>query len=91
MSGSSGITSDYRGNESMKKLTPISHREMINRLRRLGFTGPMSGGKHLYMVRNRRAYTIPNPHAGDIGVELLRRLLRQWGVTVVEWNRAGRR
>ena len=28
---------------------------------------------------------IPNPHDGDIGVGLLRRLLRQAGVTRGEW------
>jgi hypothetical protein len=29
--------------------------------------------------------TIPNPHGGDIGVELLRRILQQAGVSRREW------
>lgn len=30
--------------------------------------------------------TIPNPHAGDIGVGLLARILRQAGVSRMEWE-----
>lgn len=72
----------------MSGLRPVSHREMVKRLRRLGFTGPFPGGRHLLMVRNNRGYTIPNPHKGDIGVPLLRRLLRQWEVTPKQWIEA---
>jgi hypothetical protein len=29
---------------------------------------------------------IPNPHPGDIGVELLKRILEQAGISKEEWN-----
>jgi hypothetical protein len=38
------------------------------------------------MVRNDVTVRIPNPHRGDIGVELLTRLLRQAGVRRDEWE-----
>ena len=66
---------------------PISRRQHIAALRRLGFDGPYSGGKHEFMQRGDRVLTIPNPHRGDIGIELLAVILRQAGVTRREWER----
>ena len=66
---------------------PTSRRELIRGLRAVGFEGPFSGGKHQFMVRGDVVLTIPNPHGGDIGVGLLARVLRQAGVSRVEWER----
>jgi predicted RNA binding protein YcfA (HicA-like mRNA interferase family) len=68
-----------------RRLAPVSRTELIRRLRRLGFEGPYSGGKHAFMVRGNLTLRIPNPHGSDIGVGLLRRLLAQAGLTVDEW------
>lgn len=35
----------------MPALKPIKRRELISRLRELGFEGPYSGGKHQYVVK----------------------------------------
>ena len=67
---------------------PVTRRELIRVLRRLGFTGPYSGGKHEFMARGDRVLTIPNPHRSDIGVGLLAIILRQAGVSRKEWERA---
>ena len=69
----------------MPKLTPVSWRELVKRLRELGFQGPYAGGRHPQMRRGDVTVIIPNPHGGDIGVGLLRRLLRQAGVSREEW------
>jgi hypothetical protein len=65
---------------------PIRRRDLVVALRRLGFDGPYSGGKHEFMVRGDVVLTIPNPHRGDIGVALLNIVLRQAGVTRREWE-----
>lgn len=70
-------------------MRPLHRRELIRRLRRLGFEGPFSGGKHQLMVRGARTVRIPNPHRGDIGVELLARILRQADVKPEEWGDDG--
>jgi predicted RNA binding protein YcfA (HicA-like mRNA interferase family) len=57
-------------------------------LRRLGFTGPFSGGRHEFMVRGDVVVTIPNPHGSEIGVGLLALVLKQAGVSRTEWQRA---
>jgi len=58
---------------------------LVRRLRRLGFQGPYWGGRHPFMVRGDLALVIPNPHRGDIGVELLQRILRRAEISREEW------
>jgi len=67
---------------------PISRRQLVATLRRIGFEGPYSGGRHEFMVRGDVALTIPNPHRADIGVGLLATILRQAGVSRREWEHA---
>jgi len=38
------------------------------------------------MVRGDLVLTIPNPHRGDIGADLLARILRQARVTRAQWE-----
>jgi predicted RNA binding protein YcfA (HicA-like mRNA interferase family) len=65
---------------------PISRRVLVSRLKKLGFTGPYSGGKHEFMVRGDLVVTIPNPHGRDIGLGLLAVILRQAGVSRKDWE-----
>jgi len=69
----------------MSKLSPVSHNDLIKRLKMFSFEGPYSGGKHLYMVKGNLRLTIPNPHKQNIDVDLLMRILRQAGITRAEW------
>ncbi len=72
----------------MPRFGPIGRRELIASLRRLGFGGPYSGGKHEFMQRDTLVLTIPNPHRGEIGPKLLGLLLRQAGISRKEWEEA---
>ncbi|MEN3001125.1 MAG: type II toxin-antitoxin system HicA family toxin [Armatimonadota bacterium] len=65
---------------------PITRRELIRALRRAGFEGPYTGGKHQYMVRGEVRLTLPNPHRKEIGRDLLARILRQAGISREEWE-----
>ena len=69
----------------MARLGPLSWGELVRRQRELGFEGPYAGGRHPQMRRGELTLVLPNPHAGDIGVGLLVRILRQAGVTREEW------
>jgi predicted RNA binding protein YcfA (HicA-like mRNA interferase family) len=71
----------------MPPFGPIKRKDLIRHLKELGFEGPYSGGKHQFMVRGTVTIRVPNPHHGDVGVELLARILRQAGVTKDEWDR----
>ena len=70
----------------MPNLGPICRRELIQCLRRVGFEGPYSGGKHQFMMRGDVTIGVPNPHQGDISVSLLSRILRQAGVSKDDWE-----
>jgi len=42
----------------MSKLSPLSFHELIRKLKKFGFKGPYSGGKHLYVIKdNLKAYS----------------------------------
>jgi predicted RNA binding protein YcfA (HicA-like mRNA interferase family) len=69
----------------MVRLTPVSRKELISRLRRLGFEGPYAGGSHEFMLRGVRRLVVPNLHRAEIGVDLLARILRQAGITREQW------
>ncbi|HEY4476977.1 MAG TPA: type II toxin-antitoxin system HicA family toxin [Candidatus Paceibacterota bacterium] len=69
----------------MPKLTPISQKKFVAKLTRLGFASPFQEGRHPYMIRGSVVLTVPNPHDGDISVDLLIRLLRQAGISRQEW------
>lgn len=65
---------------------PISRDDLIGRLKRLGWIGPFAGGKHAHMIKGPQRLKIPNTHGRDIGVPLLRALLKQAGISETAWN-----
>ena len=65
---------------------PISTKKLIKNLRLLGFTGPFSGGHHMFMIKDNLKLRVSNPHKGDISKSLLSEILRQAGISPGEWN-----
>jgi predicted RNA binding protein YcfA (HicA-like mRNA interferase family) len=70
----------------MPRTGPIKRRDLIRHFKRLGFEGPFSGGRHQFMVRGDVTVRVPNPHKGDIGKELLVRILRHAAISHDEWE-----
>ncbi len=71
----------------MPPLAPIKRKDLIYYFRRIGFDGPYSCGNHQFMAKNDLSVRIPNPHQGDIGRELLIRILRQAGIARKDWEK----
>jgi len=70
----------------LSRLIPVSREELIKRLKKLGFDGPYSGGKHPHMEHGTTVIMIPNPHHGeDIGADLLQKILKRAGISREEW------
>ena len=65
---------------------PISRRELIRRLRKLGWQGPFAGKRHQHMTQTGKRIPIPNPHRGDLDWSLVSVLLRQAGIRAEEWK-----
>ncbi|HEX8313670.1 MAG TPA: type II toxin-antitoxin system HicA family toxin [Flavisolibacter sp.] len=70
----------------MPVVGPIKRKELIAFLKKLGFDGPYSGGKHQFMIKGTLRLTIPNPHQSDIGKDLLSKILKQAGIEKEEWE-----
>lgn len=61
-------------------------RDLIRVLKEFGFDGPFPGGKHEYLKKGQLKVPIPNPHQGDISVDLLARVLRKANISREEWE-----
>lgn len=64
----------------------ISRRKLIDRLREFGFSGPLAGGRHLFMTKGTLVLHIPNPHREDISSDLLSKILKQADISTKEWR-----
>lgn len=69
----------------MPKLSPVSQKSLVKNFKLFGFDGPYQQGKHPYMIKGTLSITVPNPHDGPISVDLLIRILKQAGITRVQW------
>ncbi len=69
----------------------VTRREIIKRLKRLGFDGPHSGGKHQFMRRkDGLKIRVPNPHQSEPSIGLLLLILKHAGISKSDWEKAGR-
>jgi predicted RNA binding protein YcfA (HicA-like mRNA interferase family) len=72
------------------RLAPVSQKDLIKRLRALGWEGPRYGGEHPFMVKEGSPpLHIPNPHSRDISVDLLKKILKQAKISRSEWLGTG--
>lgn len=65
----------------------IKRKDLIRYLRKLGFEGPYSGGKHQFMIKNYITLRVPNPHQSDVSKDLLARILRQAKIEKEAWEK----
>jgi hypothetical protein len=58
-------------------------------MRALGYAGPFAGGNHQYMSKTGGfSVRVPNPHRGDISIDLIKRILRISGINQQDWESA---
>ena len=69
----------------MGKLSPVSWKQLVSKLKSFGFDGPYSGGKLPFMIKGDLVLTLPNPHRKQIGVDLISRILKEAGISRDEW------
>jgi predicted RNA binding protein YcfA (HicA-like mRNA interferase family) len=70
-------------------LKPISRITLIKKFKTLGFKGPISGGKHQFMILGSKKIRIPNPHNNqDISLGLITEILRQAEISKEDWEKA---
>ena len=69
----------------MEKLKPVTWLEFVSRMKELGFEGPFTVENIQKMKRGNQTIIIPNKHESEIGIGFLTRLLKQAGISKVEW------
>lgn len=71
----------------MSKLKPLKPEEVIQKLRKLGYNGPVPGGRHVRMYHPETLKVIPVPmHKGkDISVGLIREIINELEISRKEW------
>jgi predicted RNA binding protein YcfA (HicA-like mRNA interferase family) len=71
------------------RLTPCSRSDFIRKLKNLRYQGPFSGSDHEFMSKPGHGnIKVPNPHQGDISVDLLSRILRDSNISRDDWIKA---
>ena len=74
----------------MSRWTPCKHREFIQKLQQLGFSGSFSGSKHQFMIYQEYRLTIPSND--EYSVPQLRMMIREAEeiierqITLEQWN-----
>ena len=65
----------------------ISRKELIRKLKALGYNGPFAGKRHQFMRSGSRKIRIPNPHGSqNISAGLVSEIVRQAGIEPAEWD-----
>jgi len=71
----------------MSRLSPEKPREVIRKLRELGFEGPFGGGRHVFMrhPETRVKISVPVHQGRDVPIGTLAAIIKQAGCTVDQW------
>ena len=71
----------------MSKLISVSWNEMVKRLRELVFVGLSSAAVPILTIMKKEDLTVdlPNPHKQDIGIDLLKKVLKRAEINREEW------
>ena len=71
------------------RLVPVSQKDLVKRLRLLGWQGPEYRSDHPFLLKeDSPPLKIPNPHSRDISVDLLKKVLKQANISRSEWLRS---
>lgn len=69
-----------------EKLKLCSGAEAVQKLQRAGWSVARQKGSHVMMTKSGYQYTLSIPQHDELGPGLLRKLFRQAGITVDEFN-----
>ncbi|MBI5096678.1 MAG: type II toxin-antitoxin system HicA family toxin [Nitrospirae bacterium] len=69
-----------------ERLKLCSGAEAVQRFQRAGWSVARQKGSHVMMTKSGYQYTLSIPQHDELGPGLLRKLLRQAGITVDEFN-----
>jgi predicted RNA binding protein YcfA (HicA-like mRNA interferase family) len=69
----------------MPRLTPLSARDCIRALQRIGFVIDRQAGSHITLIRDHPPGRVTVPNQKELKVGMLRRIINDAGLTVQEF------
>ncbi|GMR04419.1 MAG: type II toxin-antitoxin system HicA family toxin [Thermodesulfobacteriota bacterium] len=69
-----------------KGLKPCSGSEAVSKLAKVGWTVARQKGSHVMMIKEGYQYTLSIPQHKELGPGILRKIIKQAGVSVEEFN-----
>ncbi|MDI6734631.1 MAG: type II toxin-antitoxin system HicA family toxin [bacterium] len=60
--------------------------ELVKKLKRLGWSVDRQKGSHVMMVKEDYPYTLSIPQHKELGMGILKKIIKQAGLTVEEFN-----
>jgi predicted RNA binding protein YcfA (HicA-like mRNA interferase family) len=71
----------------MSKLAPLKPEEVVRKRRKLGFSGPIPGGKHVRMYHPESGKIIPIPmyKGKDVSTGVIREVINELEISREEW------
>jgi predicted RNA binding protein YcfA (HicA-like mRNA interferase family) len=70
-----------------KKLKLCSGKDVVQRFQRAGWSAVRQKGSHVMMTKSGYHWTLSIPQHNELGHGLLRKLIRQAGLTIEEFNK----
>ncbi|HHT9119848.1 MAG TPA: type II toxin-antitoxin system HicA family toxin [Candidatus Hypogeohydataceae bacterium YC41] len=67
-------------------LRPCSGQEAVKKLQKAGWTVARQKGSHVMMVKSNYEYTLSIPQHKELGPGIVRKLIRQAGLSIEEFN-----
>jgi predicted RNA binding protein YcfA (HicA-like mRNA interferase family) len=58
----------------------------VKKLQKIGWAFARQKGSHAMLTRNGYSYTLSVPQHGELGLGILRKLIKQAGITIEQFN-----
>lgn len=68
------------------RLTPYSGSEVVRKLQKAGWIIDRQKGSHVMLVKSNYPYTISVPQHKELGIGILRKIIKQTGLSLKEFN-----
>ncbi len=68
-----------------RRITPLKRKKLLQKLRKLGCTGPHFGRKHQKVFYFGKYSRVPNPHKGDIDPRIIKEILKELDISVSDF------
>ena len=71
----------------MVKIKLFSGKDVVRKLGKVGWIIARQKGSHVMMIKENYTYTLTIPQHRELGIGILRKIVKQAGITIEEFNK----